>query len=131
MIDWVLLFAAITMVESGGDHSAVGDNGLAIGPMQIQPVMVDDVNRILELKKDKFRFTLNDRKFTSTSRSIARVYFDHYAKSYQKNTGKTPSYEYYARCWNGGPMGWKRNSTDDYWRKVKREIERLRLEGKK
>ena len=31
--------------------------------------------------------------------------------------------EVIARCWNGGPKGWKRKSTNHYWNKVQIEME--------
>ena len=33
---------------------------------------------------------------------------------------KNDTDEVIARCWNGGPKGYKRNSTVDYWNKVNR-----------
>jgi hypothetical protein len=30
--------------------------------------------------------------------------------------------EVIARCWNGGPKGWKRKATKYYWTKVQKEL---------
>ena len=30
--------------------------------------------------------------------------------------------EVIARCWNGGPKGWKRKATEYYWSKVQKEL---------
>ena len=38
--------AALIMVESGGDPKEVGDNGKAVGVLQIHTIVIDDVNRI-------------------------------------------------------------------------------------
>ena len=35
-----------------------------------------------------------------------------------------PTYEVYARIWNGGPDGWKKRSTLKYWKKVKKELKK-------
>ena len=49
------LVNAIIMVESRGNDSAVGDRHLvgneAIGILQIRPIMVREVNRILRIQK--------------------------------------------------------------------------------
>ena len=53
-----------------------------------------------------------------TSEEIALLYLTYWGKEYTRNTGKIPSYEQYARIWNGGPKGLKKASTLDYWKKV-------------
>lgn len=49
------LVRALIMVESRGNDSAVGDRHLvgneAIGALQIRPIMVREVNRILKLRR--------------------------------------------------------------------------------
>jgi soluble lytic murein transglycosylase-like protein len=102
---------AIEQVESGGDANAVGDNGLAVGILQIHPTMVEDVNRIL----GDTVFTLADRLDVERSREMFAVYSNHY----------TPcgDAEKVARRWNGGPRGDKKRATVKYWRKVSKALE--------
>jgi hypothetical protein len=102
---------AIEQVESGGDATAIGDNGLAVGILQIHPTMVDDVNRILGEKE----YTLDDRKDVARSREMFAVYSNHY----------TPcgDAEKVARRWNGGPRGDRKRATMKYWRKVSKALE--------
>ena len=107
------LLPALVAVESGGRADAVGDGGLAVGVLQIHPITVKDCNRIL----GKDWFSLNDRFNPSRSRAMARVYFHHYGKNW--------TVEQAARCWNGGPSGWKKPATLNYWEKVKRELDAI------
>lgn len=104
----------LIQVESGFDPNAVGDGGKAIGVLQIHPVMVDDINRIVGYKK----FTYKDRKIPSKSIQMAVIYFRHYERDLQ-------DFEALSRAWNGGPS-WrkKRHKTDAYADKVMELIKR-------
>ena len=53
-IDYKRLFSAFVYVESRGDNNAVGDNGKALGCLQMWPIMVDEVNRLIG--KDLFNY---------------------------------------------------------------------------
>ena len=101
------LLDAIAIVESNNNPVAIGDNGKAVGMYQIWPIMVKDVNRILGRQE----YTLEDRLNPQRSRAMCRTYLEHYCK------GK--SLAYMARCWNGGPNGYKKESTLKYWKKIK------------
>lgn len=103
------LLPAIERVESSGKADAVGDGGKAVGILQIHPIMVADVNRIL----GEDRYALADRLDPAKSREMFRIYSDHYAKG---DTEKS------ARNWNGGPRGYRKAATLPYWRKVQAEI---------
>jgi hypothetical protein len=101
------------MVESRGKDSCVGDRHLiipSIGCLQIRPIMVREVNRILKKQKNTLRFKYKDR--WSRKKSIAMFYI---WKDYHHADDTD---EVIARCWNGGPKGYKRNSTLHYWGKV-------------
>lgn len=120
------LLDAIEYVESGGDPKAVGDNGNAVGSFQIWKIYVDDVNRIGRINhKDKYsnptQWKYHHRESQVCSRWIVRDYLKHYAT--KKRIGREPTFEDMARIHNGGPNGWKKESTKSYWEKVKRAIE--------
>lgn len=106
------LLRAIEQVESGGKVDAVGDGGKAVGCLQIHPILVRDVNRILKRNKYSFR----DRLSREKSHEMFRIYVSHYAK------GKSD--EHKARTWNGGPKGYKKRATLKYWRKVRKVLGR-------
>lgn len=110
-----ILLAALIAIESGGDPSAIGDGGKAVGCLQIHPVMVADCNRILAGRGEAFRYTIDDRYSEAHSRAMAVIYLRHYCPN--------GSAEQMARCWNGGPMGARKAATVGYWRKVKRQME--------
>lgn len=104
------LLEAVKQKESGGRADVEdGDGGLAVGILQIHPVMVEDVNRISGL-----RFTLEDRRDVAKSEQMFWIYADHYSKG--------ASREVIARRWNGGPTGHRKASTLGYWRDVRRRL---------
>lgn len=111
-----ILLDAIEAVESGGDANAVGDGGDAVGSFQIHKIYVDDVNRICRLRApNELYITIYEyhhRTSPVLSRRMAKIYLNHY--------GKGKSLEDIARIHNGGPDGWKKESTKPYWEKVKR-----------
>jgi len=115
------LLEALIQVESKGNENAVGDKHLSrpsVGVLQLRPVMVREVNRILKKHKVKKKYTLEDRY--SKEKSIEMFYI------WQSFHHLNDSDEVIARCWNGGPRGWKRNSTLHYWDKVQSEINKLK-----
>jgi hypothetical protein len=103
------LISALIIVESSGNDQAIGDNGRAVGPLQIHRGVVLDVNRI----------TGSHYKHSEmTNRVAARAVCEAYLKAYGK--GKTT--EQQARIWNGGPTGDRKTATEGYWRKVQKAI---------
>ena len=113
LVDFKDLLDAIEWIESEGNLFAVGDGGKAVGAFQIHPIMVRDVNRILGHDK----YSQKDRWSKAKSREICTIYLNHYCKN--------KSYEYMARSWNGGPTGWKKDSTEKYWLKVQKRLEQI------
>jgi len=91
----------------------VGDTHLdvpSIGCMQIRPIMVREVNRILKKSGSKKRFKLKDRKDRDKSIQMFNIWADAYHRD--------SSFEKMARNWNGGPKGYKKPRTEEYWAKV-------------
>jgi len=105
------LLDALVKVESNGNASAVGDNGKAYGCLQIWSVVVQDVNEVSRVK-----YTHADAFDPAKARAICRAYLARYATA--KRLGREPTDEDFARIWNGGPNGWRKNSTIKYWHKV-------------
>ena len=124
-----LLLEAMIIVESNGNDSCIGDRNLgrpSVGCLQIRPIMVREVNRILRKQKIKKKYTLNDRYSRKKSIEMFYIWRDYHHSE--------DSDEVIARCWNGGPRGWKKKSTryywikvvkEKYWLKVKQEIEQI------
>jgi len=115
------LINALIQVESGGDDNTIGDKKLkfpAYGCLQIRQPCVRDVNDKFK-KSFKAKDCLGNRELSIL---ICQAYISIWAK--ESRLGRVPTPEDMARIWNGGPNGWKRNSTRDYWEKVKRELEK-------
>jgi len=101
------LIAAIIQVESGGDTMAYNEKEDAVGCLQIRPIMVREVNRLL----GKDSFTLKDRWSKAKSIEMFNVIRSHL---------KGASNEEIARVWNGGYNGKNNPKTLVYWKKVRK-----------
>ena len=106
------LILALIAVESGGNNLAVGDHGQSHGPLQIQRVVIQDVNRIY-----KTNYKYSDRFNRNKSIQICQLYLRHYAS--KKRLGRNPTYQDMARIWVAGPDGWRQRESLPYWRKVR------------
>tara|TARA_Y100000004_G_scaffold196755_1_gene267923 strand:+ start:4944 stop:5294 length:351 start_codon:yes stop_codon:yes gene_type:complete len=113
-MNWMALIYALITVESSGNDTAVGDYGKSIGCLQIQKGVIEDVNKIYGTK-----YTEMDRYYRWQSVEMCKFYLTYWGFVYERNTGKEASYEVLARIWNGGPYGYKKESTKVYWEKVK------------
>ncbi len=103
------LISALMIVESSGNDQAIGDNGRALGPLQIHRGVVLDVNRITGSKYQWQQMTNR-----AQARAVCQAYLEHY--------GRGKSLEDQARIWNGGPSGHKKAATVSYWRRVQKAI---------
>jgi len=103
------LIAAIIEVESGGDTLAYNSKEDAVGCLQIRPIMVREVNRLL----GKDSFTLYDRWSKVKSIQMFNIL---------RSNIKEASNEKIARVWNGGYNGHKKQNTIKYWNKVRKQI---------
>jgi hypothetical protein len=116
-MDEMELVTALITIESQGNDSAIGDVNLgepSIGVLQIRPIMVREVNRILKLKRSKIRFKRKDRFSREKSIEMFLIWKEFHHKD--------SDFETIARNWNGGPNGYKRSSTLHYWKKVENEL---------
>ena len=103
------LIDAIIYVESRGDVNAYNAKENAVGCLQIRPIMLREVNRLLGYNKYK----LTDRWNKSKSIEMFNVIKEHTTN---------PTDEKLARNWNGGWNGYKKQSTLKYWHKVKEQL---------
>jgi len=102
-----VLIEAIIEVESGNDTLAYNSKEDAVGCLQIRPIMVREVNRLLG--KDSFK--LKDRWSKAKSIQMFNILRSHL---------KGASDEEIARTWNGGYNGKNNPKTLVYWKKVKK-----------
>ena len=124
------LLAAMVMVESGGDCAAVGKAGER-GPLQITRACYDDALEQARRPGTQGMYeTLKDMGYEEAAHTlwsakyIAKLYFKRYGgKSYPPNDKN--SCKRLARIWNGGPSGNEKEATLGYWKKVRKELDRL------
>lgn len=109
------LISAMINVESSGNDSAWNADERAAGCLQIRPVMVREVNRILKMQGLKKRYKLNDR--WSRDKSIEMFYV------WKEWHHPTCNDEVVARCWNGGGNGYRMPATQHYWNKVQNYLD--------
>lgn len=107
-----VLFNAIATVES--DRGATSDN-----VYQIRDIYIDDLNRLYT-----YDYQYSDKFDKQKSEQMMYDYWRYYGYRYTKETGKPVTYEVLARIHNGGPRGWQKRATENYWLRVKRQMEK-------
>lgn len=103
------LISALMIVESSNNDMAIGDQGRAIGCLQIHKAVVLDVNRITGS-----HYRHQDMTNRVQARAVCEAYLKHY--------GRGATTEQLARRWNGGPAGDRKSATEAYWAKVKKHL---------
>ena len=106
------LVNALIQVESNGQDDAVGDNGSAIGCLQIWKIYWLDATE---------RSNIGGKYLDCFTRNYSIKIFDAYMKRYAREAWTNPKKfdaEKVARIHNGGPKGYKKTATIKYWKKV-------------
>ena len=118
--DWELFVEAVIQVESSGNDSAYNEKEKAVGCLQIRPIMVREVNRVLRRNDIMFRYTMEDR----WDREMSIEMFEIMAEQVECCEGLTQEefFEVVASKWNGGGRGHKKPSTEVYWERVKNKF---------
>jgi len=106
------LLRAIRIVESNDNPAAVGDGGKAIGCYQIWRVYWTD-SGIPGTYQDCFNRAYSER--------VVLAYWERYAT--RKRLGREPTLEDLARIHNGGPNGFKKEATLEYWEKIQQVLQ--------
>lgn len=75
---WDKLAAALSFVESRDNDRAYNVSSGALGRWQMKKVYVDEVNRILRLKRDKRRYRYEDRTNPVKAREMFEIYQSHH-----------------------------------------------------
>jgi hypothetical protein len=100
-----LIINSIIQIESENNNFA--RNGDNIGILQIRPIMVYEINRILGYKK----YELRDRFDSIKSIEMFKIYTNHHTPDW--------NLELVARRWNGGYNGEYKKKTLSYYLKIK------------
>ena len=96
-----------TLIQIESENNNIARNGDNIGILQIRPIMVYEVNRILGCNKYKLKDRFNPIK----SIEMFKIYTNHHTPDW--------NLELVARRWNGGCNGELKLSTLNYYLKVK------------
>ena len=116
------LIEALIQVESEGIEDIHGDLGLKEGPsvgvLQIRPIMVREVNRILKIRKINKKYKLKDRYSRKKSIEMFNIWREFYHPD--------GNFEVISRTWNGGPRGYLKKSTVGYWMEVQHELSKIK-----
>lgn len=100
------IIEAVIKIESNFNSKAYNKTEDAAGILQIRPIMVDEINRLLGFIK----YTYEDRWSAEKSIEIFTDLQQFYNPNWDLETA--------ARKWNGGFHGMKKISTIDYFKKV-------------
>jgi hypothetical protein len=105
------LISALIIVESSGNDLAIGDQGRAIGCLQIHKAVVADVNKFTGS-----HYRHQDMTNRAKARAVCEAYLTHYVT--EKRIGRKPTIADFAKVWNSGPDGFKETCSDKYAAKV-------------
>ena len=75
---WDKLAAALSFVESRDDDRAYNASSGALGRRQMKRIYVDEVNRILRLKRKQKRYRYDDRTNPVKAREMFEIYQSHH-----------------------------------------------------
>ena len=90
----------LVRVESSGNSKAIGDDGRAVGLLQLWKTRVDDINRICKRNGYTYRFTYQDRLDAKKSRIMCRIALMDFMERYKARNGKLPNEYILAHSWN-------------------------------
>jgi len=105
-------------VESALNPLAVGDNGDALGVLQMHKEYVQDAAEFAE--ED---WVHSDAIVPRLAAKIFHAYMGRYAT--EKRLGRPVTLEDIARIHNGGPNGYRNPATKKYWNLVKARLDEL------
>lgn len=120
------IFNVIKYVESNNNISAVGDNGKALGVLQIHKICVDDINRLYGTS-----FTYYDRLNEACSMEMFTLYLSHGITRIRWLNGRPATESEIVRMWNGGIYrGYSKKSTLKYYKRYRQVKEWLKKKKK-
>ena len=118
-INWNHFVSAVIYIESRGVSLAYNTKEKAVGVLQIRPIMLREVNRVLRKNKVPGKYVLQDRY----NRQKSIEMFDIMAEQVnQDGLSQMQFFEIVARRWNGGRRGDKKKATIKYWERIKNQL---------
>lgn len=119
--DWTKLMNAIIQVESEGNPKAFNPKGNCAGILQITPILVQEVNKILKDKNSKKRYVYDKTGKTRSAKWDDRYSVEKSKEMFillQEHFNPEHNIEKAIKCWNSGFYGNYKNRSTDYYRKV-------------
>jgi hypothetical protein len=117
LINFTEVREVLKHVETDYNPEAIGDNGASFGILQIQQGAIDDVN-----EKFGTSYTHEDAFDVQCAEEIFDLYILRWSKHLEKKEGRKATVEDVVRIWNGGPGGYKKNSTLKYLARYKNKL---------
>lgn len=109
------VIAILLVLEQPAKGQLYGDEGRAIGPLQIHRAVVIDVNRIYGTQ-----YTWESCASLTVSKEVCKKYLTYWCSA--KKLGHKPTIRDYLRTWNAGAMGHKKiKATKFYIAKAKQK----------
>ena len=122
-IDTTLTFndfiEAVIYIESRGDSLAYNTKEKAVGVLQIRPIMLREVNRVLRKNNVPGKYVLQDRYSQEKSIEMFNIMAE---QVNQDELSQMQFFEIVARRWNGGRRGDKKKATIKYWERIKNQL---------
>lgn len=105
---WDVFIEAVIWQESRGNANAIGDNGRAVGVLQIHPIMVREANRIVVMGGGETgKYTYDDRYDVEKSIEIFKIVQDFHNKEHD--------FDRALQIWNKNhPESYKTNIINKY-----------------
>ena len=103
----------LRIVESNNNPNATGDNGKAIGIYQIHRAYHHDALEFNPSIGGTYKDCFNPKY----AEKVVRAYMDRYCT--EARLGRKPTIEDICRIHNGGPYGYRKESTLPFWSKCK------------
>lgn len=113
------LIEAVIYIESRGDSLAYNTKEKAVGVLQIRPIMLREVNRVLRKNKVPGKYVLQDRYNREKSIEMFEIMAE---QVNQDGLSQMQFFEIVSRRWNGGRRGDKKKATIKYWERIKNQL---------
>ena len=108
------LLIAMRIVESSNNDDAVGDNGKALGSLQIWEAYWQDAVEHAPCLEGSYKDVTN---LVYAERVVVA-----YMLRYARKAVESKDFEKLARIHNGGPRGYKNKATLQYWKKIQKNL---------
>ena len=125
------LVSVLPQVESGGNWTTPANSHHAEGGMQVKPIWIADMNRILREDGCKFVVTVKTTHCPATMQWLAEWWLQHYAAAWERRTDRMSDMHDLACFWRFGyaaycdrRLPWTPKEDAEYGAKVEKALEK-------